>query len=331
MPAVNLGGTRVWEGDPRRFSNSELQTWKDCKRKWWLAYYRRLGLSRVKEDVTGPRQLGTRVHATLEHYYTQDTSAIDFLKSMYDDTERQLIELERQGELEGLWKEYDLAYAMIEGYIEWVEENAVDEGMTLVEAEGVLEVAMPIEGTFLRGKLDQRWVRNTDQARLFRDFKTVGNLTSPTKQLHMDEQMKTYHLLEYLDALEKTGNEPQWRTDGALYTMLRKVKRTANAKPPFYGQVEVRHNVETIRNMWRRVVAEIQEIFDTSAALDAGASHHDVAYPRPNGDCSWKCDFYAVCSFFDDGGNAEGMLEAYYRVGDPDARYNVQEVEKGNE
>lgn len=335
MPAINLGSTVAWEADEERpvryFSNSELQTWKECKRKWWLAYYRRLGLSGEKEQAVGPRQLGSRIHMTLEHYYTQETSAMEFLKSLYDEAEAWLISEDRAPDLEDLWKEYDLAYAMMEGYIQWVQENAIDEGYTLDAAEEVLEVAMPYSNVLLRGKLDQRWIRDSDQARLFRDFKTVGNLTSPTKMLHMDEQMKTYHLLEYLDALEKTGGEPQWRTDGALYTMLRKVKRTARANPPFYGQVEVRHNVETIRNMWKRVVAEIREVLQASAALDAGADHHDVAYPRPNGDCSWKCDFYAICSFFDDGGNADGMIEAYYEVKEVDARYNKEEGTKGDE
>lgn len=328
--AVIRDGQRVYEGEePLRISNSELQTWKECHRKWYLGYYRGLRMNGDTAEAHGPRSLGTRVHACLEHYYTSEEPVLEFLKKIYDDTATWLLANGRPYDIEGIWKEYDLAHAMMTGYIEWVEENAIDEGIDVVAAEDVVEVSTPIPGVNIRGKMDQRVVRKSDGVRLFRDFKTVGNLTSPTKMLHMDEQMKFYHLLEFLDSLEKTGGEPQWRTDGALYTMLRKTKRTEKANPPFFGQVEVRHNRDTIRSMWIRVMRELEEIFDAHVALDAGSDHHYIAYPRPNGDCSWKCDFFPVCPMFDDGSNADGMLGAYYYVGDPDERYNKED--KGDE
>ena len=45
---------------PYTLSNSEIQVFKDCRRKWWLNYYRRL-MPR-KKDYTGALALGSRIH-----------------------------------------------------------------------------------------------------------------------------------------------------------------------------------------------------------------------------------------------------------------------------
>uniref|UniRef100_A0AAU6R677 Exonuclease n=1 Tax=Micrococcus phage Kurnik TaxID=3092208 RepID=A0AAU6R677_9CAUD len=324
-------GERVWDAEkPLKISNSEIQQFKSDRRTWFLAYYRGLGLKKSEEEITGFRSLGTRVHAALEHYYTQESPVLYYLKSIYEDIEKQLLERGRMYEVDNLWKEYDLAHAMVEGYLEWIAEEAIDDGLEVVAAEGVVEVLSHIMGLMLRGKLDQRIVRKVDNARLFRDFKTVGNLTAPVKTLHLNEQMKFYHLLEHLDSIEKTGEAPVWRTDGALYMMLRRVKRTAQAKPPFYGQLEVRHNKREIETMWIRTTKTIEEMFDTRAALDAGGDPHYWCPARIDGYAS-SSDFFPIYNMFDDGSNVEGMIESYYEVVDPDARYNLEEMEKGNE
>ena len=343
MAAVNIGTPTVrytddhqpireWVGNPLYVSNSEIQTWKQCKRKWYLAYVRRLGLKAEHDEITGPRSLGTRIHMVLDHYFTEDgVDPVAFLRELYEDTIRQLTELERATEdvVAALWKEYDLGHAMLTGFLEWLAENGIDSGIEVVDTEAAVVAKTHIPGVFLRGKLDQRIVRASDGARLFRDWKTVGDLTTPTKTLHMDEQMKFYHLLEYLDAVAKIGGEAPWRTDGALYMMLRRVKRTANAKPPFYGQLEVHHNKATVQDMWIRTTKVIEEMFDAHYALQNGADHHYVTYPSPNRDCTWKCDFFPVCPMFDDGSNAEGMLELYYAEGDPNARYETKGESNG--
>ena len=71
-------------------------------------------------------------------------------------------------------------------------------------------------------------------------------------------------------------------------------------------------------------------MIEVREALDAGADPLEVAYPTPSRDCTWKCDFYAVCPLVDrpqDGGG-EGMIEALYEVGDPYARYDEDKQEE---
>lgn len=303
-------------------SNSEIQTWKTCHRKWWLTYYRELGLKR-EVGAVGARELGTRIHIALDSMYGHGLEPLTVLNDLYEEDAKELEDGSEK--LIALRKEQDLGKAMLEGYVQWVQETGVDEGIELVATETAIEVPSGVDGVLLRGKLDQRVVRNVDGARLFLDHKTVANLTDPPRFLPLDEQMKFYHLLERLDSIYKTSNEPAWRTDGGLYNMLRKVKRTATAKPPFYDRVEVRHNDQTLRTMWARVHSVIKEILDARNALDAGGDHHYITYPRPSRDCSWSCDFFAVCPMFDDGSNIEGLLEEYYAHVDPYERYQAQD------
>ena len=51
----------------RLVSNSEIQTFKQCRRKWWLQWYR--GLASRQTEVQGVRSTGTRLHIGLDAYY----------------------------------------------------------------------------------------------------------------------------------------------------------------------------------------------------------------------------------------------------------------------
>jgi hypothetical protein len=293
-----------------------------------LVYYRELGLRRAEAEFVGARSLGTRIHLTLDATYTSEVNPITFLNSLYEEDAVLLASYGRDQEVIDLRKEQDLGRAMIEGFLMWREEEGIDVGMKLVGAEQVVQVPSAIEGVSLRGKLDQRWYRDTDGVRLFRDWKTVAEFSTPAQLLPIDEQMKFYHLLEYLDSLDKTGAEPQWRTDAYMYTMLRKVKRTATAKPPFYSQIENGHNMHELRSMWKRVHKVIEEIIDIRLAFLQGGDHQYLAPPRPDRACTWDCDFYVVCSMMDDGSNWEGLLAEYYTHVDPHERYLAQDQGK---
>lgn len=313
----------TWLGDPLTISNSEIQTFKECRRKWWLSYYRELGLKRRLDKGASARGLGTRLHVTLCALYERNVNPLIVLDEIY--AEDVVWIMDDADALIKLRKEQDLARAMIEGYVEWIAETGADDGLELVAAETVIEVPSGIDGVKLRGKLDQRIVRKIDGARLFLDHKSVAEFKTPGSLLPLDEQMKFYHLLERLDALHKTGSEPSWRTDGGLYNMLRKVKRTATAKPPFYERIEVRHNRRMLETTWIRVHRIIEEIIAVRVALDDGGDHQYLVPPRPSRDCTWKCDFFPICPMFDDGSNVEGLMAEYYEHRDPHERYAVED------
>jgi hypothetical protein len=305
----------------RYISNSELQTFKRCRRKWWLAWNR--GLHEKSESPVGVRQVGNRLHRALQEHYVPGgpPSATHLLSAL----ERLIVE-DRTAALSAGWlqtdeedkqftKEADLERIMLEGYIEWLAQTGADaDEAQLTEFDSLAII----------GKIDVRVQRISDGVILFLDHKSVAEFTTTTKLLNIQEQPIHYQLLETLVAPE--GQHVQ----GALWNMMRRVKRSATAKPPFFQRVEVRHNPIVLDSYRHRLVGEIQDILETEENLGKWpAAHNRFAYPSPTRDCSWDCPFLQVCPMFDDGSRAEHMLEERFAVGDP-LDYYMAEVLREN-
>lgn len=306
---------------PIKISNSEIQTFKDCRRKWWLNYYRRLQPQTT--NFTGALALGSRIHAALDAYYSTDIPLLEAHTRLVAQDKQLLIESFR--DTMELDSEAELGRIMLEGYLQWVDENGIDAELEMISTEEIISMPMFDGAVELQGKLDMRVRRKADGVRMFRDFKTVGgSFTEFGAMAHMNEQILTYMLLEA--AQNKEGE----RSEGGIFTMLKKVKRTANAKPPFYEQMEVRHNTFALRSFWNRIHGTVLNMMQVRKALDEGADHHFVAYPRPSRDCKWKCQFFAICPLFDDGSAAEHAINELYTVDDPYAYYKTVEM-KGSE
>lgn len=284
-----------------RYSNSEGRTFKRCRRKWYISWYRRLGLP---EKPVGTLAIGSRVHLALQSLY--DVEPANPLEVLEASIQQDLLEL--QGDavgVEQLMKDAALCRAMVEGYLEWIAEEGIDAGLTIVGAETFIEVdpQFALEtAVHLIAKLDVRVLRDIDKARLFIDHKTVGSLSVPG--LHMDEQMLHYHLCEFLDAQQAGGEH----CAGAMYNMLRKVLRTEKANPPFYERVDVPHSITELESHWHRVRGQVRDILATRAALDAGGDHREVAYSNPTSTCHWDCQYFGICPMFDDGSHVEEYL-----------------------
>jgi RecB family exonuclease len=301
---------------PIRISNSEIQTYKDCKRRWWLSYYRRL--QPKQKSFTGALALGSRVHEALDMYYSKQ---IPLQEAHAQLVEQDKILLENEGrDTFDLDSEAELGRIMLEGYLQWVEENGIDAELEMISTEEIIEMPLFDGKVILQGKIDMRVRRKADGVRMFRDFKTVGgSFTDFTAMAHMNEQILTYMLLE--TAQNKEGE----RSEGGLFTMLKKVKRSANARPPFYEQMEVRHNVFALRSFWQRIHGTLTDMLATRKSLDEGTDHRFAAYPSPSRDCKWKCSFFSICPMFDDGSAAEAALEDAFEVSNPYAYYGVEE------
>ena len=315
MSATNIG-------TPYKVSNSEIQTFKDCRRKWWLAYYRRL--KPRAEKFTGPLALGSRIHEALDVYYSTGTPLLE--------AHADLLKLDRL-KMYGngmdpsiLDSEGDLGRIMLEGYLEWVSDEGIDVELDMISTEEILSLQLFDGRVELQGKLDMRVRRKSDGVRMFRDFKTVGgSFADYAQSAQLNEQIMTYMILEA--AQNKEGE----RSSGGIFTLLKKVKRTANAKPPFYYQFEVNHNQFTLRSFWKRLHGEIADLMRLKENLDNGVSHQEVAYPRPSGDCKWKCQFYSICPMFDDGSAVEQAIDNQFVASDPYDYYKDSDLKKGND
>ena len=298
-------------------SNSEIQCFKRCRRKWWLTYHRKL--RRVDDRVTGALMLGTRVHGALEAFYSPTPSdPIEVIKSQYATVRDSLGDGELNFALDDLNKEAALALAMIEGYVEWVQDTGIDDDIEVISVEEELAVDFEAVPVTIIGKLDTRVRRKSDGRLLSIDHKTCASFDSLTRTLEINEQPLMYQLLERL-----TQPADQY-VMGGMYNMLRKVKRTASAKPPFYMRETIHHNDTELRNFWHRLRGVLMNIVEVSNRLNDGEDHRVVAYPTPTSTCAWDCDFRAVCPMFDDGSHAEGLLESAYRVHNPYERYQTE-------
>jgi RecB family exonuclease len=306
--------------EPIRISNSEIQTFKDCRRRWWLSYYRRL--QPKTQNMTGALALGSRIHEALDMYYSKEIPLLE--------AHAQLVEIDKQKLIESYRDTYDLeseaelGRIMLDGYLQWVQEEGIDAELEMISTEEIIEMPLMDNSVILQGKIDMRVRRKADGVRMFRDFKTVGgSFTDFGAMAHMNEQILTYMMLE--TAQNKEGE----RSEGGIFTMLKKVKRSANAKPPFYEQIEVRHNVFALRSFWQRIHGTLTDMMNARKYLDEGGDHRFIAYPHPTRDCKWKCSFFSICPMFDDGSAAEAAIEDAYEISNPYAYYGVEEP-KGN-
>lgn len=307
----------------RYYSNSEFQTFKDCRRKWWLGWHR--GLRPLRESRVSAAATGLLVHEALAPMYVPEGQDPADPREVLEE----LIRAERgrvteawaddpQGasaELTELSKQHELVRAMIHGYVEWVAETGADSSFSVVGSERALQLEVT-PGRVLVGRLDVQVARLQDGVRLVMDHKTCQSFVDLQRSLQTTEQIPTYLLLDNYDA-HQTGD----RVQGALYNGLRKVKRTAKANPPFYERFERVCNAYELESQWLKVQGNMRSIDEVAARIDGGEDHRFAAPPHPTKDCHWKCEFYAVCPMFDDGSRAEDMLAQHYVTVDPNDRY----------
>jgi hypothetical protein len=308
-----------------RLSNSEMKQWKRCRRQWYFGTYR--GLKKKADDAPGSAlSIGNSVHDALAAMYDPAVQAdpVKFLTDLV--AERIVASPTLEDDIK---EEFRLTSTMVAGYVEWLEETGADQDLIIEGTESRVEVPLRDSGGVVLGvrllsKLDAPVRRESDGRRLALEHKTTTSFDGLANGAAIDSQFKTEHLARFLHYIED-GAEPQESYDncvGILLNMLKKVLRTAKAKPPFYDRLDVLHNMDELRNHWRNVVAIAVEIQSARAALDAGANHQTVCPPTQIPDrCKWDCPFFRVCKMADDGSDLEGALDAIYEVHDPLERY----------
>jgi len=300
--------------DQRNITNSELQAFKQCKRQWYLGYYRRLG-KRRQDGSERAATTGTLVHDSLEAYYkdpNRDASQVIQAFRMRRTTDPDAATYE---------KEYALADAMIEGYFEWLAETGADQGLDIYAVESKITCPAPSpfdeQGVVLLGKLDLIASRNDILYVL--DHKTVQGFSDIISMLPMNEQSRHYAVIQ-------RRNNPDRPIQGSIWNMLRKVKRSGRSKPPYFLRHEIEWSDAQLGIFWRRLHGEITELLRLEAMLNDGADHHAVAYPSPSTDCSWRCPFYAVCPHMDDPRtDSEMLIDVMYVQWNPLERYESLE------
>ena len=295
-------------------TSSEMRSWQSCRRGWYINYYRKL---RRAHDLPSLPNIGTMVHGGLEAYYRgENVDPAANVKLQADDLYLQYPDYGDQ-----ISKDAEMAAIMLEGYMEWIEETGADAEFEYVASEQAVEVELEGTDMVLKGKIDARLRREADGALLQLEHKTVGNFTELPRIAQSNPQFLTYDLLAYLT---KPDGVP---TDGVILNMLRRVKRTARAKPPFYMRHEVRHNIHELRAHWKHVMSVGRQIQEAHVLLDSGIDHHLVCPPNVDKSHFWACSCAPITTLFDDGSDVEEALEQLYEHADPMERYAPREEE----
>ncbi len=275
------------------FRQSEIQEWKQCRRRTNWNYWQTYGEKINREP--GVADLGTLVHLGLEEFYGLQLAEPDGKTD--DRLARWTLALETADQAHA-----KMAEVMVRGYKDWVAETGADAGLTILGVEQEISVVWPnkILGceVELHGKID---VDAVDEFGLPRglDHKTVQ--TFGEKPPPMDDQRMTYNVL-------------RWLKLGAPYTSfahnrLRKVLRTGAAKPPFYERLPKTFSPTQLQSHFIHIEGILQEMVGARLLLaerQPGSQEHDnlehlLLYPNPTRDCSWRCQFYVLCPMRDDG------------------------------
>jgi hypothetical protein len=305
-------------------SFSDLGTFHQCRRRWWLQTYRRL--RRIDEPPTGALPFGSRIHSALEAFYdgTVDDPSTAWKALMAH--EFAVAEANGNPFTAELDKESKLGHRMLEGYLEWLAETGEDAQWEITGVETKLSHFLTVtvdtpdgdeEVTVLvRGKLDRRRRRKSDGAVYVDDFKTMGNFGEPAMlALELSPQPRLYRMLELAQA------PAEQHTAGVSYTLLRKVLRTPTAKPPFYKRVTIEINADEQEAYNDRLQGAVTDLARVKYALDHGADPRRTAYFQPGWHCA-TCPFKLPCQLMQHTPTgAEDMLDDLYTEHSPWARY----------
>lgn len=288
----------------RYIRQSELKKFKRCPRSWWLSYQREgNGYEFARRAEGGPqsgqRDVGTLVHSGLEYHYTTGADGallIDSIAAGLNETD---------GPLSPEWiKVYRLARTMVAGYQDWIQDTGADAGETTLACELNLELPIGLvlgDEIILTCKIDRVVKDELSGELIIEDHKTVQSLDIQ-EILAVDDQGQFYAMM----ASAHYGK----RVNRFRHNMLRKVLRTAAAKPPFYGRQEVRFTEEQLDNAWQQQYSVVHRMVEALQTVEANENlHHQVMYPTPNSQlCDWDCDFLHVCPMMNNGDDWRGAL-----------------------
>lgn len=293
------------------FSHSEMETYKQCRRKWYLQYFR--GLRRKSNQLMVARDTGVLVHAALHTFYvagglnaegTQDLM-FEYLKNARDED---LLKVDNAADRKIVEETHELGRILCTGYLEWLHETGADIGLKLDKSEVTLSAPGPVEGTQIMGIIDLGGTHELSGDIVVMDTKVTDSIDAMIKMLHMSEQGPNYALLA------KINDENPDRGFRVIWNMIKRNKQTARAKPPFYQRYELAINTDQLRQFYLQLHGQISDILRTEERLNNGESHVAVAYPTPSKDCTWKCPYFSICGTMNDlkNNDVEYLIGAYF-------------------
>ena len=290
------------------FRQSEIKRFMRCRRSWNLMY--REGWRLPSGEAPSTADTGTMVHAGLAALRREEdpreavmASYLDLAPMSSSDPDEDSTPLYS----EQWYKSFTLADTMVEGYIPWEAEEGITAGQEYLAIEEQMEWEIPAsfgpeEATVTVTFKPDLVLRSERQGGgiIISDDKTVATLGQTPEVT--DFQLLTYALGWW----QNTGEMPI----AAQHIMLRRVLRSARAKPPFYGVHSFPLNEQMLLNHKNHLYHVINDMVRVLGRANIATA--PALYPNPTKDCSWDCRMLPVCGMMDDGSDWESVLQINY-------------------
>lgn len=287
----------------RFYRMSAVRKFKRCRRAFWWQYgIGGFGLEEPTSDTpaSGQRDVGTLAHLGVQAIYQGN----DWRATLAAEKAKLALVMPISPEWE---KVYKLAERMVEGFAQWRDEEGIDAGYETIHIEERFNAfAGNYHGddVYLTCKPDRIARETVTGAIVLDDWKTVASLDRPAT-LDIDDQKLTYGWV-----MEVNGLKPL----RFYHTQLKKVQRTAQAKPPFYKRHEVTYSEDQRAVHRQHLAGTLSDLVLAVQRAEADPdAHHSTLYPNPTRDCSWDCDFLMPCQMIDQGDDAASFLNVNFR------------------
>jgi hypothetical protein len=189
-------------------------------------------------------------------------------------------------------KAHKTAESCVLSYLHFVDQTGIDLNLEIIGTEDKLTMFGILPNTQLNGRIDllARDRRTGDVCII--DFKFVGSITDKIRQLHLDQQAKAYGLLA------RDKYRCPVRVSFRLIKLNQRGTTVKGAQEESYEIVLNDGQLDTYRQQLTGMFADAIELGDKLRRGDV--SHQVLAYPSPSDSCSWRCQWFSVCSMLDD-------------------------------
>lgn len=284
---------------------SDFKQWLTDRRDFYFSVFE--NLERISHKI-GVADIGTFVHAGMQAHYTNRDPLAAIAKSA-------MILADQDPFLtKDIMAAADFGRIIMEGYVEWLEEEALDHGLKpcLVEKrfQALVGVFQSIE-VYVSGAIDLV-VEDPNGLIWTIDHKTLQKFSDILPTLPNDFQGQTYDFLLRAHGIKSVG---------FIHNQLKRVKRTAKAIPPFYNRTVVHFNdVQRKHHLWHMQGVASDIVRGLTALDECGEDKelwsqvlHTHFQPFYTKDSSWRSDFLDVSILMDtDPEAAADMLAASY-------------------
>lgn len=286
-------------------SNSEINEFRRCKRKWAFTYY--YGYQRINEPIYFTE--GTLWHEVMEAYYRADIDyRADAGMGVLSNAEL------HQNDARIDYKKWR---NLLRHYHAECESSGLDHGLAVAAVERTLSTEL-FDGVGLRGQVDLLFFDADRGILVLPDHKSAASFRNLEDTLLINQQVRTYALL----CAETEGLETPREV---MFNVVRKVDpEDGRSKPPYFTRLHsyvsdgllAQHREEVCQTA--RDIMMMREFLDTQ-------QDQPVLPPTVDQSCSW-CQYNPVCQVWNDpAADPMWLLGTLFVEGDPNARYNQEQ------